>query len=86
MDYDLRSYAGLGHSLNQEEINHAMAFVLKLLPHNAELAIPSKSPAEMSVKELKSAIVAAGLQSKARGLFEKAEFVKLLVDHRQCQS
>lgn len=62
-----------------------MAFVRKLLPHDAELVIPAKAPAEMSVKELKAAIVAAGLQSKARGLFEKAEFVKLLDDHRQSQ-
>ena len=83
VNYDLRSYAGLGHSLNQEEINHAMAFVMNMLPFNAEFAIPAKDPADMSVKELKAAIVSAGLQSAARGLCEKSEFVKLLVDHRK---
>lgn len=82
VDYDLRSYAGLGHSLSQEEINHAMAFLSKLLPFNAELAIPAKDPADMSVKELKVAIASAGLQQQARGFCEKDEFVKLLVDHR----
>lgn len=86
VDYDLRSYAGLGHSLSQEEINHAMAFVMKHLPYNADLAIPAKNPSEMSVKELKAAINSAGLQGQARGLCEKSEFVKLLVDHRKNQS
>jgi len=86
LDYDLRSYDGLGHSLNQEEINDAMAFLLKLLPFNADLAIAAKDPADMSVKELKAAIASAGLQSQARGLCEKSEFIKLLVEHRQQQS
>ena len=85
VDYDLRSYAGLAHSLSQDEISDAMAFVLKLLPFDAALAIPSKDPAEMSVKELKAAISSAGLQNQARGLCEKAEYVKLLVEHRQKQ-
>ena len=81
-DYDLRSYAGLGHSLSQEEIQHAMAFIAKLLPFNSDLAIPAKDPSDMSVKELKAAIANAGLQAQARGFCEKSEYVKLLLDHR----
>ena len=36
----------------------------------------------MSVKELKAAIRKAGLASKAVGLMEKSEFIKLAQDHR----
>lgn len=82
MNYDLRSYAGLTHSLNQEEINDAMAFLTKLLPFDAAFAIPAKDPRDMTVKELKVAIANAGLQQKARGFCEKEEFVNLLVEHR----
>lgn len=85
-DYTLRSYTGLGHSLNQEEINHAMAFLVQQLPFAADLAIPVKDPSEMSVKELKTAINNAGLQRQAVGLCEKSEFVKLIVEHRHQQS
>ena len=41
-----------------------------------------KDPSEMSVKELKAAIRKAGIGSKAVGLMEKSEFVKLVKDHR----
>ncbi|CAE7482985.1 unnamed protein product [Symbiodinium microadriaticum] len=80
--YDLRSYVGLGHSLNQEEIMHAMDFLIGILPDDASFAIPVKDPAEMSVKELKEAIRAAGLSMQARGFCEKEEFVVLLKDYR----
>ena len=54
----------------------------QILPHDASLAIPAKNPEEMSVKELKSAIQAAGLAAQAAGLYEKADYVKLLKEHR----
>ena len=37
---------------------------------------------EMSVKELKHAIVEAGLESQSVGFCEKSEFVALLLEHR----
>ena len=58
---------------------------MNVLPFDADLVIPAKDPSEMSVKELKAAILSAGLQNQARGLCEKSEFVKLLVEHRQNQ-
>ena len=45
-----------------------------------------KEPSKMSVKELKEAIRNAGLGSKAVGLVEKSEFVKLVQDHRNSHS
>ena len=41
-----------------------------------------KDIAEMSVKELKQAIVEAGLESQSVGFCEKSEFVTLLLEHR----
>lgn len=82
VSYDLRSYSGLGHSLNQEEIMHAMDFISSCLPFDESLALPAKDPADMSVKELKEAIRNAGLSNQARGFCEKEEFVNLLKTHR----
>lgn len=81
--YELRSYAGLGHSLNQEEIQHAMSFISSTLPHDQAFVPAPKDPAEMSVKELKEAIRLAGLSNQARGFCEKEEFVNLLKEHRK---
>lgn len=40
-----------------------------------------KNPSEMTIKELKAAIVHAGLASKASGMLEKQEFINLLNQH-----
>ena len=40
-----------------------------------------KNPSEMTIKELKAAIVNSGLASKATGMIEKQEFINLLNQH-----
>jgi hypothetical protein len=79
----LKSYQGLGHSLNEHVIQDALRFLSKHLPHDPSFARPAKDPAEMSIKELKEAIRAAGLSNQAHGLREKSEFVELLTQHRR---
>jgi lysophospholipase-2 len=80
--YELKSYSGLQHSVNMEEIGDFKDFLLSVLPPDDTCKVQLKDPSEMSVKELKAAIRKAGLGSKAVGLMEKAEFVKLLEEHR----
>mmetsp|Transcript_22285 Transcript_22285/g.66039 ORF Transcript_22285/g.66039 Transcript_22285/m.66039 type:complete len:287 (-) Transcript_22285:1133-1993(-) len=81
-EYKLRSYAGLVHSVNMEEIADVMTFLQRVLPPDESCKVKLKDPSEMSVKELKAAIRKAGLGSKAVGFMEKGEFVRLLKDHR----
>jgi lysophospholipase II len=81
--YELKTYAGMGHTASMEELMDAMGFLLKCLPDSAEHRLPPPDPKTMSVKELKAAIVEAGLASKARGFSEKQEFVELLLSHQQ---
>jgi hypothetical protein len=81
--YQLKSYPGLGHSLNEHVIRDAMQFLSQRLPNDPSYALPAKDPSEMSIKELKDAIRSAGLSSQAVGFCEKSEFVNLLTGHRQ---
>ena len=46
-----------------------------------KVVIPMKNPSEMTIKELKNAIINAGLGTKAVGLIEKQEFIDLLNNH-----
>lgn len=78
----LKSYQGLGHSLNEHVIRDALHFLRERLPNDPSFALPPKDPSEMSIKELKEAIKAAGLSHQAVGLREKSEFVDLLKQHR----
>lgn len=81
-NYQLKSYQGLGHSLNQQVIQDALQFLLQRVPHDPSYALPAKSPSEMSIKELKEAIRQAGLSHRANGFREKSEFVDLLTEYR----
>jgi len=81
-NYEVKSYAGMVHSACPEEIEDIRAFIERVLPHDLDSCIKPKNPSEMSVKELREAIRNAGLGSKAVGLMEKQEFVKLLQDHQ----
>ena len=78
MKYELRTFENMPHTVNQEVLDTVKAFLLKTIPHDELFIVKPKPPAEMSVKELKAAIVRAGIQSKALGLNEKSEFVELL--------
>mmetsp|Transcript_7026 Transcript_7026/g.10656 ORF Transcript_7026/g.10656 Transcript_7026/m.10656 type:complete len:315 (-) Transcript_7026:578-1522(-) len=80
--YELKTYPGLQHSVNMQELADVKKFLEKILPPDDSCKIQLKDPAEMSVKELKAAIRKAGISGKARGLMEKHEFVKLVQDHR----
>ena len=80
--YQLKTYPGLVHSVSMEEIGDVKGFLQKILPPDANCQIKLKDPSEMSVKELREAIRKAGLGSKAVGLMEKSEFVKLIQNHR----
>eukprot|EP00602_Paraphysomonas_sp_CaronLab_P008142 CAMPEP_0185018640 /NCGR_PEP_ID=MMETSP1103-20130426/1297_1 /TAXON_ID=36769 /ORGANISM="Paraphysomonas bandaiensis, Strain Caron Lab Isolate" /LENGTH=284 /DNA_ID=CAMNT_0027548517 /DNA_START=126 /DNA_END=980 /DNA_ORIENTATION=+ len=84
--YELKGYPGLTHSVSPEELNHALDFLTRVLPNDASFAIPAKDPADMSVKELKEAIRAAGLSAQAVGFCEKSEYVQLLSSHRNKSS
>jgi len=81
-DYQLKTYPGLVHSVNNEEIEDIQKFLTKVLPDNAECRVTLKDPSEMSVKELRAAIKSAGIGAKAVGLMEKPEFIRLVQDHR----
>jgi lysophospholipase-2 len=82
LKYELKTYPGLVHSVNPEEIQHVKEFLEGVLPSDKECQVKLKDPSEMSVKELRAAIRKAGLGSKAVGLMEKSEFIKLVRDHR----
>lgn len=81
--YELKTYPGLQHSVNMQELADAKQFLEEVLPANDAFKIVLKDPSEMSVKELKAAIRKAGLSHKAVGLMEKHEFVKLVNEHRK---
>jgi len=80
-NYTLKRYP-IQHTLSMDELADVMKFVAKVLPPDETCGVKVKDPTEMSVKELKAAIKKAGLGSKAVGLMEKQEFVKLLQNHR----
>lgn len=86
-NYTLKTYPGLAHSINPQEINDVLSFLQQILPpagggDDGEFKVKLKEPSEMSVKELKAAISKAGLGRLAVGLMEKREFVELLQNHR----
>ena len=80
-EYELKDYPGMPHSACPEEFAYALEFLKRCLPDDPSFALPPPDPATMSVKELKAAIVEAGIASQARGFSEKSEFVDLLKGH-----
>ena len=81
-NYVLKTYPGLAHSVNPQEISDVLSFLQSVIPPDESCKIRLKDPGDMSVKELKGAIAKAGLGSRAVGLMEKSEFVDLLRSHR----
>jgi lysophospholipase-2 len=81
-NYQLKTYSGLAHSVNPQELQDVLSFLKSILPPTTEFNVKLKDPAEMSIKELKVAISKAGLGRQAIGLMEKREFVELLQGHR----
>eukprot|EP00579_Thalassiosira_antarctica_P006336 CAMPEP_0201881206 /NCGR_PEP_ID=MMETSP0902-20130614/11576_1 /ASSEMBLY_ACC=CAM_ASM_000551 /TAXON_ID=420261 /ORGANISM="Thalassiosira antarctica, Strain CCMP982" /LENGTH=285 /DNA_ID=CAMNT_0048409353 /DNA_START=6 /DNA_END=863 /DNA_ORIENTATION=- len=81
-NYTLKTYAGLAHSVNPQEVSDVLAFLQTVLPPDESCRIKLKDPSEMSIKELKGAIAKAGLGRKALGFSEKREFIDLVRDYR----
>jgi lysophospholipase-2 len=81
-NYVLKSYDGLQHTVNMEELREVETFLSKILPQNPEFEIKLKDPKEMSIRELKEVIREAGLTHKVAGLVEKGDYVKLVEDIR----
>ncbi|KAL7581424.1 hypothetical protein ACA910_022006 [Epithemia clementina (nom. ined.)] len=81
-DYQYKKYP-IAHTVSIDELRDVVNFLKEKLPPDDTCKIKLKDPSEMSVKELKAVIRKAGLQSKAVGLMEKSEFVKLVADYRQ---
>jgi lysophospholipase II len=79
--YTIKSYP-IGHTVDTKELSDVLNFLKVVLPPDDSCKIKLKDIHEMSVKELREAIRKAGLSRKAVGLMEKAEFVRLLQDHR----
>lgn len=77
----MKSYPGLPHSVDERVITDVLSFLNRILPEDPEHLVPLRSPAEMSVKELKAAVKEAGLAAKAVGFAEKGEYVSLLQAH-----
>ena len=80
--YELKSYAGLAHTVSMTELADVQAFLSVVLPPDDTCKIYTKAASDMSVKELREAIRQAGLGQKAVGLMEKQEFVKLLQEYQ----
>lgn len=82
LSYELVTIHGMSHTINEDVMKRAVAFLSEVLPQDDSFLLQPKAPSEMSVKELKAAIRTANIGSKALGLSEKHEFVKLLEDYR----
>jgi inhibitor of KinA sporulation pathway (predicted exonuclease) len=80
VEYTLKFFRGLGHSINMDVLGDVGRFLQRHLPHDAAFALKPKPPGEMSIKELKAAVRQHGLAAQAAGFYEKAEFVRLLED------
>eukprot|EP00804_Cyclotella_cryptica_P009020 CCRYP_003130-RA/>CCRYP_003130-RA protein AED:0.08 eAED:0.08 QI:61/-1/1/1/-1/1/1/155/277 len=83
--YQVKIYPGLEHSVSMEELDDVVRFLERVIPpleeNDACDARVMADPTLMSVRELREAVKRAGLEEKARGIFEKSELVDLLVQH-----
>ena len=83
MLHELKPWQGVQHAVMPEEIGDWIKLHVRVLPPDGhDFKMKLKEPTEMSTKELTEAILNAGLGSKAVGLMEKSEFIKLVQDHR----
>jgi len=86
--YTFIEYAGMVHTVQPPPPNSmallqtAQTHLATILPHDEAFAIAPKDPNEMSVKELKAAVAAAGLAAQAVGFSEKREYIDLILAHR----
>lgn len=86
--YEVKTYAGLDHSVAIEELNDVAAFLKRVIP-----PIPTESdeaqiddevdPTKMSVRQLRAEIEKRGLKEEAKGMLEKSELVNLLLKNQK---
>lgn len=80
--YEVRTYAGLDHSVVIDELNDVVAFLKRVIPpitaDNAQ-DDDEVDPTKMSVRQLRTEIEKRGLKEEARGMLEKSELVNLLL-------
>ena len=83
--YEVKTYAGLDHSVSMNELNDVVNFLKRVIPqiNSKEDVVQEETeyadPTNMSVKQLRAEIDKRGLQEEARGILEKSELVKLLL-------
>jgi fermentation-respiration switch protein FrsA (DUF1100 family) len=81
IQYNVKTYPGMGHSISPSELNDVKAVISSLLPNDPLFLVKPKDPKDMTVKELLRTIRDLGLGAKASGLCEKHEFVAVLTDY-----
>ena len=81
-NYELKTY-NIQHTVIPEELADALEFMKRNLRPDESCAVKEKDVDDMSVKELKAAIMKGGLGKQAVGLVEKSELRKLLKDNKK---
>eukprot|EP00985_Skeletonema_marinoi_P003047 scaffold1268_cov133-Skeletonema_marinoi.AAC.2 len=87
--YEVKTYAGLDHSVAIDELNDVAAFLKRVIP---PIPITTQTddapeydevdPTKMSVKQLRAAIEKRGLKEESRGMLEKSDLVNLLLKNQ----
>lgn len=81
--YEVKTYAGLDHSVAIEELNDVAAFLKRVIPPiTTDNADDEVDPTKMSVRQLRAEIEKRGLKEEARGMLEKSELVNLLLKNQ----
>lgn len=82
--YEVKTYAGLDHSVSIDELNDVAAFLKRVIPPISDKSDEEVvDPTKMSVRQLRAEIEKRGLKEEARGILEKSELVNLLLKHQK---
>jgi len=87
--YEVKTYAGLDHSVAIDELNDVAAFLKRVIP---PISITTQTdnapeddevdPTKMSVRQLRTEIEKRGLKEESRGMLEKSDLVNLLLKNQ----
>ena len=87
--YEVKTYAGLDHSVAIDELNDVAAFLKRVIP---TIPITTQTdnapeddevyPTKMSVRQLRTEIEKRGLKEESRGMLEKSDLVNLLLKNQ----
>ncbi|KAL7456769.1 hypothetical protein ACHAWC_009784 [Mediolabrus comicus] len=82
--YEVKTYAGLDHSVSIDELNDVAAFLKQVIPPISDKSDEEVvDPTKMSVRQLRAEIEKRGLKEEARGMLKKSELVNLLLKHQK---